>query len=292
MENLPEDNVRLETPSVKNNRIFTPFSGRAPASSVGDGSSPKKKRKGIWAVLAGIGVVLYKLKAVLIALKFGKFAATIISMLVMIWVYATQFGWVYAVGFVLLIAVHESGHVLAARGAGLKVSMPIFIPFVGAFISMKQQPTNARTEAIIAAGGPVLGSIGAFVCLALGVAYKNELFLALAYTGCLLNLFNLVPVHPLDGGRIVTAISPLMWIVGIPVLIYIAVKYPNPIVILFVILGAFQAFKLWRSPNKQYFAVSKRTRITFAVVYFGLMIVLGLTMSWIHGLRVAAESGL
>jgi Zn-dependent protease len=213
-------------------------------------------------------------------------------MLVMIWVYATQFGWWYAAGFVLLIAVHESGHVLAARAAGLKVSMPIFIPFVGAFISMKQQPTNARTEAIIASGGPVLGSIGAFVCLALGIVLKSNLFLALAYTGCLLNLFNLVPVHPLDGGRIVTAISPLMWIIGIPVLVFIALRYPNPIVIIFVILGAFQAYRLWKSPNKEYFTVSRTTRITFATLYFGLMIVLGLTMSWIHGLHSAADSGL
>jgi Zn-dependent protease len=280
----------LETPSAKHNRSFTPFKPQPYESASGAG--PRKKRGGIWAVLAGIGVVLYKLKAVLVALKFGKFAATIISMLVMIWVYATQFGWWYAAGFVILIAVHESGHVLAARGAGLKVSMPIFIPFIGAFISMKQQPTNARTEAIVAAGGPVLGSIGAFACLALGIALKSELFLALAYTGCLLNLFNLVPVHPLDGGRIVTAISPLMWVVGLPVLAYVAIRYPNPIVILFVILGAFQAFKMWRSPNKEYFAVSKSTRITFAVLYFGLMLTLGAVMSWIHSLRTAAASGI
>jgi Zn-dependent protease len=258
------------------------------------GPPPKSgtKRGGILAVLAAIGVVLLKFKSILIALKFGKFAATIISMFVMIWVYATQFGWWYAAGFVLLIAVHESGHVLAARGAGLKVSMPIFIPFIGAFISMKQQPTNARTEAIIASGGPVLGSIGAFACLALGIVFKSNLFLALAYTGCLLNLFNLIPVHPLDGGRIVTAISPVMWIIGIPVLVFIALRYPNPIVILFVILGAFQAYRLWKSPNKEYFAVTKTTRITFATLYFGLMIVLGLVMSWIHGLHSSVDSGL
>jgi Zn-dependent protease len=271
---------------------LTPDSSDSRITSSDSDPQPQKKRGGLWAILAAAGVILLKFKSILIALKFGKFAGTIISMFVMIWVYASQFGWWYAGGFVLLIAVHESGHVLAARGAGLKVSMPIFIPFVGAFISMKQQPTNARTEAIIASGGPVLGSIGAFACLALGIAFKSNLFLALAYTGCLLNLFNLVPVHPLDGGRIVTAISPLMWIIGIPVLIFIAIKFPNPIVILFVILGAFQAYRLWKSPNKEYFAVSRSTRITFATLYFGLMIVLGLVMSWIHGIHTAADSGL
>ncbi len=291
IEDRGSDDSSLEVPSSKNNRSFSLFKSQ-PHESASNSGPAKKKRRGIWAIIAGIGVVLFKLKALLIALKFGKFAATIISMLVMIWVYAAQFGWWYAVGFVLLIGIHESGHVIAARGAGLKVSMPIFIPFFGAFISMKQQPTNARTEAIVAAGGPVLGSVGAFACLALGIALKNQLFMALAYTGCLLNLFNLVPVHPLDGGRIVTAISPIMWLLGIPVLAYMAIRYPNPIVILFVILGAFQAFKVWRSPNKEYFAVSKNTRITFAVVYFGLMLLLGAVMSWIHSLRSAAESGI
>jgi Zn-dependent protease len=256
------------------------------------GPQPLKKRRGLWAVLAGAVVVLLKFKSILVALKFGKFATTIISMFVMIWIYAMQFGWWYALGFVLLIAVHESGHVLAAQRAGLKVSMPIFIPFVGAFISMKQQPSNARTEAIIAAGGPVLGSIGAFVCLTIGIMYRNDLFLALAYTGCFLNLFNLVPVHPLDGGRIVSAISPVMWILGIPVLSYIAIRFHNPIVILFVILGAFQAYRLWKSPNKEYFAVTKSTRLTFATLYFGLMVVLGLVMSWIHGIHSAVDGGL
>ncbi len=129
----------------ENPQLFSPTSFSDPQDQI-SGSSPPPipKRRGLWWRLPGIGVVLVKFKTILIALKFGKFAATILSMLVMIWVYATQFGWWYASGFVLLIAVHESGHVLAARGAGLKVSMPIFIPFVGAFISMKQQPTNAR----------------------------------------------------------------------------------------------------------------------------------------------------
>jgi Zn-dependent protease len=247
----------------------------------------KKRRRGLWGILAGIGVVLLKFKSILIALKFGKFATTIISMFVMIWVYATQFGWWYAVGFVLLIAVHEGGHVVAARREGLKVSTPIFIPFVGAFISMKQQPSNARTEAIIAAGGPVIGSIGAFACLAAGVFFQSSLLMALAYTGCLINLFNLIPVHPLDGGRIVTAISPKMWLVGIPVLLFISLKYPNPITIIMLILGAFQAYRISRSPDKSYFTVSRKTRISVAVLYFGLMIVLGIAMAWIHSLQTA-----
>jgi Zn-dependent protease len=250
---------------------------------------PRKKRGGLWGILAGVGVVLLKFKTILIALKLGKFATTILSMLIMIWVYATQFGWWYAAGFVLLIAVHEGGHFFAARYVGLKVSAPIFIPFVGAFISMKQQPSSARMEAIIAAGGPVIGSIGAFACLAAGIVFQSNLLIALAYSGCLINLFNLVPVSPLDGGRIVGAISPKLWFIGIPVLAVILFKYPNPIIVLMVILGLVQAYRTFRSPDKSYFKVSRNTRISFAVLYFGLMIVLGVTMAWIHGIHSTGQ---
>jgi len=250
---------------------------------------PKKNKKGIWTLFAVVGAFLLKLKFVLVALKFGKFLGTIISMVIMIGVYATQFGWVYAAGFVLLIAVHESGHVLAARQMGLKTSMPIFIPFVGAFISMKQNPTNARTEAIVAAGGPVVGSIGAGLCMLLGLAWRSDLLLALGYTGCFLNLFNLIPVHPLDGGRIVTAISPKMWLLGIPVLLFVAIKFFNPIIILFLILGGFTAYRTWKTADKSYFAVSPQTRLFFAFLYFGLMVVLGVAMAYVHSLHSAAR---
>jgi Zn-dependent protease len=242
----------------------------------------KKGRGGIMGILAAIGVILFKFKGILIALKFGKFAGTFLSMFIMMWFYAKQFGWWYAAGFVMLIFVHESGHFFAARYMHLDVSAPIFIPFVGAFITMKQQPTNARTEAIIAAGGPVLGSIGALFCLAMGLYLRNGLLIALAYSGAFLNLFNLIPVHPLDGGRIVTAISPIMWFLGIPILVIMMIKFPNPVIIIFVILGIFQAFRTMKSADKAYFNVSSGTRFTFAVLYFGLMIVLGVTMFWIR----------
>lgn len=250
-----------------------------------DTSLTKKKKKGIWAIILVLGAIVLKFKFLLVALKFGKFASTFISMGLMIGVYSMQFGWKYAVGFVCLLAIHEMGHVVAARQAGLTVSMPIFIPFVGAFISMKQQPTTARTEAIVAAGGPVIGTLGAFACLYYGVVFDSNFFMALAYTGCLLNLFNLVPLSPLDGGRIVSAISPFMWVIGIPIMLLITIKFHNPITIILLILGAIKAFESWRSPDKSYFKVSSQTRTTFAFLYFGLIIILGSVMAWIHSLH-------
>ena len=247
-------------------------------------------RKGIWAWLSVIGIALCKFKALFVFLKLGKFMVTFGSMLLMVVVYATQLGWWYAVGFVLLIMVHETGHLLAAQRMGIKTSMPLFIPFVGAFISLKEHPANAKAEAIMAAGGPVLGSIGALLCLAIGIAWRSDLFLALAYTGCLINLFNLIPVHPLDGGRIVKAISPYMWLLGIPILAVVSVKFFNPIIVLFVILGSIEAFKTWRTKDTEYFNVSARTRMAFAAMFFGLMAVLGAAMAYVHAIHAGMRN--
>lgn len=114
-----------------------------------------KNKKGLWALLAGLFLLLSKfkfglvflfskLKFVLVFLNLGKFLTTFGSMLLMVWIYARFYGWVFGIGFVLLIFIHEMGHFLTARRVGLKVSAPLFIPFVGAFISMKETTTGCR----------------------------------------------------------------------------------------------------------------------------------------------------
>jgi Zn-dependent protease len=255
-------------------------------------------KKGLGAVLTALGVLLVKFKSILILilgklkflaviLKFGKFFGTLSSMFLMMWVYAMELGWLYAGGFVALLAAHEFGHLAAAKKENLKTGLPIFIPFVGAFISLKEHPTDARTEAIVAAGGPVVGSLAALLCLVAGIMLDSKLLLALAYTGFFLNLFNLIPVSPLDGGRMAGAISPYMWLVGIPILGFVAWKFFNPILMIFLIMGVFQAFHTWKSPDNAYYAVSGNTRLLFACVYFGLMLVLGMGMIYVHGLHAA-----
>jgi Zn-dependent protease len=255
-----------------------------------------RKRTGVWGVLAGLGVVLLKFKTVLllvltklkfllVLLKFGKFLTTFGSMLLMVVVYANLFGWMYGAGFVLLLLIHEAGHYITARHVGLRVSTPVFIPFVGAFIALKEQPRSAVVEAKVALGGPVLGSIASLVCGLLYFPTGNPLFLALAYTGFMLNLFNLIPVHPLDGGRTVSAISPRLWFLGIPLLAVCAFYFFNPIIILFLILGCGQAYKYWRNPDRNYHNTPLSARLAFASVYFGVMIFLGIGMYLIHDLH-------
>ncbi len=261
-----------------------------------------KKKKGIWALLGAlllllskfkfiIFLILGKLKYLLVFLKLGKFLTTFGSMLLMVWVYANFYGWVFAVGFVLLIFVHEMGHFITAKFVGLNVSAPVFIPFLGAFIAMKDHPADAVTEAKVAMGGPLVGSAGAFLCAAMYPVSGQDFWLALAYSGFMINLFNLIPFHPLDGGRIVSAISPKMWLVGVPLVVVAAFKFFNPILFLLLILGLTQIYRQWKSPNHEYYNTPLATRAAFAGLYFGLLIILGISMKLILDYHSVLISG-
>lgn len=156
-----------------------------------------------------------KLKFLIPLLKLGKVGGTIWSMLLMIAAYAIMFPWTFSIGIVIMIFIHEMGHIFAAKRKGLPVSAPAFIPFLGALITMKKQPTNAETEAYLAYGGPLIGTLGALLTLGLAVLTQYEVLFAIAQVGFFLNLVNMLPIHPLDGGRIVTAISRWLWVVGL-----------------------------------------------------------------------------
>ena len=206
-------------------------------------------------------------------------------MLLSIWLYAMAFGLWFAVGFVLLIFVHECGHLVAARKCGLKVGAPVFIPFMGAFIALKEAPRNAWIEAQVGIGGPMLGTLGAGLCEVIYLITDNELFQALAYTGFFLNLFNLTPVGFLDGGRIVTALSPWLWVIGFVVILGLTIAHPNFILILILILSVPRLFSLFRHKSdaeQRYFEVTPGQRWTMALMYFGLIALLVIGMQITH----------
>lgn len=215
-------------------------------------------------------------------LKLGKILGSGGTMLLSVFTYSLLFGWWYALGFVLLIFVHEMGHYLAARQRGLNVGLPMFIPFVGAWIQLKDMPHNVETEAYVGLAGPVFGTIGALVCYLLGRNLNSDLLLALSYAGFFINLFNLIPLSPLDGGRITAIISPKLWLLGVPVLIGWFFLHPSPILILIAILAAPQLWQLWKSrhaPDKPYYAASLNDRMVYALWYLGLLLFLA-TMSY------------
>ncbi len=212
-------------------------------------------------------------------LKLLKALTTGGTMILSVFVYALFFGWPYAVGIVLLIFVHEMGHYLAAKQRGLDVGAPTFIPFVGAWIELKKLPHNAEMEAYIGFAGPLVGSIGALVCYFLAREYDSSLLLALAYSGFMLNLFNLIPVSPLDGGRITAVLSPRVWLLGVPVLLGLFYYRPSPILILVAILAAPQVMKAIKynandPEHAEYYNVSAETKLTYGLFYLALLIFL------------------
>ena len=174
-----------------------------------------------------------KLKAVLLFLPKLKLLTTSGTMLVSIAAYSIIWGWKFAVGFVVLLFVHEMGHVIQLRREGVKASAPVFIPFLGAVVWAKSLGGNALAEARVGLAGPILGTLGAAACIPIADATGNDLFTALAFTGFFLNLFNLLPVtparrRPRDGRAVAVDVvrRPRSRIVGL------AFAFPNPIIIL------------------------------------------------------------
>jgi Zn-dependent protease len=257
--------------------------------------SPLKRARGaIAGVLALIIGFASKLKVLLLVLPKIKLLTTSGSMLVSIGAYALIWGWQFAVGFVLLLFVHEMGHVIQLRREGVPASAPMFIPFMGAVVGMKRLPDDAAAEARVGLAGPILGSIGCLIPLGLYAATGNHLFQALAFTGFFLNLFNLVPMLPLDGGRAMAALSPWMWLVGFAALLGVGIAYPNPIIILILVLGGFETyrrFKTRKDPTQQaYFKVPPKTRLLIAAVYVGLAIALVAGMDATHLTRTFSNA--
>jgi Zn-dependent protease len=254
-----------------------------------EGAWPRAKKA--LGPVAAVGVLIAKFFAKLkfVLLPLLKFLPIILksggTMLFSVWIYATIFGWQFAVGFVLLMFVHECGHLLVAKKFGLKVSAPVFIPFMGAFILLKDAPRNAWMEACVGIGGPILGAFGALVCHSMGQMFDAPTLIALASTGYFLNLFNLLPVGFLDGGRIVTALSRWLWLPGLGLLLWFGWTYPNFIVWLMVLLSLPRVFSLFRkrtAEEEHYFEVTPSQRWTMSILYFGLIAILALGMHMAH----------
>jgi len=234
----------------------------------------------LWAPIAAVGAFLAKFGAVLLKFKF------LFSMFVSAAVYVWLGGWWFGIGLVVLLFVHEMGHVLEAKRQGLPVSAPLFIPFMGALITMKQMPHNAWREARVAIAGPLLGSAGALALYIAGVAFDSRALKALAFLGFFINLFNLLPVVPLDGGRITAALHPALWLVGFVALLGLVFYRPNPILIIILIFGASELWRRWqmrRHPEMQeYYRVEPHQRLIIGALYFGLAILLVLGMHETH----------
>lgn len=280
-------------PGPPNPQPPTSSQNEPPRQIVGDGlpSKPESEWKKIFAPLLAVGAIILKFFAQLkfFLLPLLKFFPLILktggSMILSIGAYAMIWGWKWAVGFVILIFIHECGHLIVARQFGLKVSAPVFIPFMGAFILLKDQPRDAWMEACVGYGGPFYGAVGALFCHAAGLYFDSPLLIAIAYSAYFLNLFNLTPIGQLDGGRIAVALSPWLWIPGLFIMLYFALKTWNPIIILILIMSVPRILSLFRSrttEEERFLEITPSRRLQVAVMYFGLIAALFYGMHVTH----------
>jgi Zn-dependent protease len=249
---------------------------------------PIRPEGGLWrllkrlaAPLVAVGLLLAKFKFLLFALLKIKFVGTALTMLVSIGAYALLFPVWFAVGFVVLIWVHEMGHVLQLKREGIKASAPMFIPFLGAFVAMKEMPKNALAEARVGLAGPVLGTLGGLAVLGLYAWTQNPLFLGLAYFNFLINLFNLAPMLPLDGGRAMGAMSPVFSLLGLVVMV--GMVFVAPIMVLIALFGLPEVWHRWKTRNtpegRAYNDIPAGSRALVGITYVGLIVLLGLLMA-------------
>jgi Zn-dependent protease len=246
-----------------------------PYSAPSNGGPQRRGSRSIGGVIAGIGLlILAKLKTALILLKalpLGKLLITTGSMFAMVALEATRGGIKFALGFVILILIHELGHGYAMKQHGIAAGWPIFIPFFGAMISMKQTPTDRNVEAAIAFGGPYAGTGASLAVAALGMYEHSRWLYSLAYTGFFLNLFNMTPLSPLDGGRIAQAFSKTAWVIGLVVLGGMLLYTGTPQLILIMLLALPQIFRKGADDREP---LASALRRQWAFKYFALCVFL------------------
>jgi Zn-dependent protease len=257
-------------------------------------------RKRITSGLAAIGALIakffYAIKGLLLLAPKAKLLTTGGTALISVAAYSLWFGWTFAVGFVVLLFVHEMGHVIQLRREGIKASAPMFIPFFGAVVTAKSLGEDALAEARVGLAGPILGTLGAAVCLAIAEATNSDLLRALAYVGFFLNLINLVPVVPFDGGRAMAAMAPWMWFLGLGAMVALLFVTENPFLLIFVLLGGMETWRRWKLRGTRsleqaaYYRVSPNHRMLVGAVYIALIIGLAFGMHEAHVLTSAGHS--
>ncbi len=258
-------------------------------------SPEKPKRRVLPKALSGLlllaGIAALKLKGLLFLFvekvrlffvnPFEGFGATQFavaggSMLITVAAYATKFRFGLVVGFVLITLIHEIGHAVAIRMKGLRAGYMVFIPFIGGAVTLKDQPRSAYDDAQIGLAGPVAGTLASLVSLQIFKWTANPLYLLIAFTGFVLNLINLLPIGMLDGGRISAAVTKWMWVFGGAILAYKVFKQPNPLLIVILLLAAFQVYaSIMREKEDRFYEATGMQRAAVAVAYFSLVIFLG-----------------
>jgi Zn-dependent protease len=232
-----------------------------------------QRRSGLlgWLVALGVTILGYS-KYALVLLKFGAIK-TLLTLLISFGAYALFFGPWFAAGLVVMILIHEMGHVVEIRRQGMPASAPLFIPFFGAAIFQRQHPTDALKQAQIGIAGPLAGSVGATVAWVLYSSTHSNILLFWAYLGFFINLFNLIPAGMLDGGWILAVVSKWFQVVGlVALLLAVLLIGLSPIVLIFVLFGLPAVIDRFRNDRSPYYqAVPIPARYAMGLAWLGLV---------------------
>ena len=257
-----------------------------------DGSKRRKGLAGLGGIGAALSALLLKFPLLASFLKVGWLG---FSALFSVVVYSLIFGWPFAIGLVVLLFIHEMGHAIVMKLKGIPIGGMIFIPLLGAAVIMRQMPRNARDEAEVGIAGPIAGALAASVCLAIARDNPGTIWAPLAFFGFFINLFNLIPIVPFDGGRVLAAIDRRIWIVGFIGLVAFEIwSWLNGSfsiwLLFFIVMAATQLWSRRRVPDtpeaQAYYAVPIGERVVLALAYFGLAAVLVLGMTISHGMMI------
>ena len=264
-----------------------PPSSAPPQPQLHSPTAPRQRR-GAGGIAGGLVAALAAFfKYGIVALKFVKIGPTVISMIIAFGIYLLFFGPWFALGVVLLILVHEMGHLLFSYLEGVPMSLPVFLGPFGAFTQIRGPVRDARQEAIIALGGPLVGTVAAILLYLFATTMQpgtTQAFLfALAYFGCFINLFNLIPMSPLDGGRIANAISRWMNVVGLVIMLGFFLLFGNPFALILLVIGGITTVQRFRNAARglEPKSVSPAARAVIGLVWLGMLVLAagGLTVT-------------
>jgi Zn-dependent protease len=260
----------------------SPTPEELPHNPVAEHRGPLRRAGG--AIVAGFLLLLKWAGAALALLGKTKFLFTF---LISIGAWALVAPLPFAIGIVVMLLAHELGHAIWAKREGLEVSAITFVPFLGA-ATLLEKPKDVYTDAKVAMAGPAIGGLAAAAALWLGNAQDSDAIRMVAYTGFLLNLFNLAPVTPLDGGTIAQAFHPAFWLVGLFAVALLAFAHPNIILWLILAACAYSFYRSWTHRNDPAFLayrrISWRQRVTIgvAVLLLACALVAGMEASYVH----------
>ncbi|HTX60369.1 MAG TPA: site-2 protease family protein [Verrucomicrobiae bacterium] len=243
----------------------------------------RRKAGGIGALVAAALAFLAKFK---VALLLGfKLLAPAWTFVLSLWLYVLVFGWRFAVVIMLLLLAHELGHYAAFRAYGLPVRLPAFVPFLGAFTA-GAPPDDLEHDAYIALAGPLTGLALAAACYGIAVETGERFWYACADVGAFLNLFNMIPMPPFDGGRVIAALQPALWFAGFALFVVAAVYLHIPLLFVAIIalLGLPAMLAAMRGHvDPRAARMTNAARIRVGVWYLGTLFGLFYVMMLSHG---------